>query len=347
MINDEFYMSLALKEGWRYQCLTYPNPAVGAALLDRNGRLIAVAAHKKAGGAHAEVEAFREGFLAVSPSGEACEKLRTITSAAEVVDFLRTHHNGVFKGATLFVTLEPCASEGKTPACAPLVADLGVSRLVYGTLDPTPKMGGGAEFLRNRKVAVKALVLQGECDRLLAPFLMWQKGSFVLFKWASRLSGTIDGGTISGDLAHDETHRMRSIADLLVVGGNTVRTDRPTLDARRVKGRAPNLAILSKHGDFDSAIPLFGVADRKVTIEQELPRVHGFTLIEGGNKLLNALWQRIDWLLCYQSVSLQSGECTMKCDRQTKMIWADRLGDDARIWLSAHQDPFSHGDTHE
>ncbi|MDR2152380.1 MAG: bifunctional diaminohydroxyphosphoribosylaminopyrimidine deaminase/5-amino-6-(5-phosphoribosylamino)uracil reductase RibD, partial [Helicobacteraceae bacterium] len=153
-MNDEFYMRLALNEAWKRQILTYPNPSVGAALLDRYDRLVAVAAHEKAGAPHAEINAFYDAFCDLCADKAALARLRALKTSGEICDFLRENHGGLFDGATLFVTLEPCANADKTPACAPLIADLGVKKVVIGSDDPNPKMAGGGEYLRDRGVAV-------------------------------------------------------------------------------------------------------------------------------------------------------------------------------------------------
>jgi diaminohydroxyphosphoribosylaminopyrimidine deaminase/5-amino-6-(5-phosphoribosylamino)uracil reductase len=326
-------MRLALEKAWKYQLLTYPNPAVGAVLLDRFGRLIAVAAHEKAGEPHAEINAFYDGFCERCADDYKVAALRSLTSSAEIHSFLRRNSDGIFSGATLFVTLEPCANEGKTPACAALIADLGVSRVVFGCDDPNEKMAGGGAYLTDRGVSVTRGVSGAECAKLLAPFKIWQKRAFVLFKWAQRLNGTIDEGTISGDLALDETHAMRAACDLLAIGGNTARLDRPRLDARRVGGRAPNVQIISRGSDFDRAIPLFGVADRSVTIAPQLQIDRGFVLIEGGGALLNALCDQIDWILCYESLALNGGKRSISFDRSLELLHCGAIGENIKTWL--------------
>ncbi|MDR3162602.1 MAG: bifunctional diaminohydroxyphosphoribosylaminopyrimidine deaminase/5-amino-6-(5-phosphoribosylamino)uracil reductase RibD [Helicobacteraceae bacterium] len=332
-MRDEFYMHLALDEAWKYQLLTYPNPAVGAALLDRCGRLISVAAHRKAGDPHAEINAFFDGFCKLCPDETKIAQLRKLTASEKICGFLRDNHDHLFASASLFVTLEPCAKAGRTPACAPLIADLGVRRVVIGSDDPNPKMAGGGEYLRDRGIAIIRGVLPKECDALLTPFKIWLSRAFVLLKWAQRLNGTIDEGRISGDLALDEVHALRSLCDLIVVGGGTVRQDRPILDARRVGGRAPNALVISRRGSFDRTIPLFNVPDRNVSIAEKLDADSGFILIEGGAGLLNRLADRIDWILCYESFALNGGRLTAASFHKTAFLHGGAIGGDMKIWL--------------
>ncbi|MDR1452119.1 MAG: bifunctional diaminohydroxyphosphoribosylaminopyrimidine deaminase/5-amino-6-(5-phosphoribosylamino)uracil reductase RibD [Helicobacteraceae bacterium] len=329
---DEFYMRLALSAAWKYQLLTYPNPSVGAAALDRQGRLIAVSAHKAAGAPHAEINALYDAFCELCPDKAETAKLRGLQSSDEIHNFLRERHGGLFEGATLFITLEPCAKEGKTPACAPLIADLGVQRVVIGRDDPNSEMAGGGKYLSDRGVAVTRGVCIKECAALSEPFNVWLRRAFVLFKWAQRLNATIDEGRISGDLALDETHSLRALCDLLVVGGATVRADRPILDARRVNAKAPNAQIISAKTNFDRTIPLFNVADRRVVIAPRLNLDRGFILIEGGANLLNYLADQIDWVLCYETLALSGGKRAIGFDRRLELLRGDTIGENLKIW---------------
>lgn len=330
-------MNLALEAAWPRQCLTYPNPAVGAALLDKNGRLIAIAAHEKAGGPHAEVLAFKAGFLTLSDDLQLKATLSTLTHSREIHDFLRKHHNNLFAGGTLYVTLEPCAHEGKTPACAPLVRDMGIQTIIVGADDPTPQMAGGATLLKNSGIEVISGVLKSGCETLIEPFNRWRKTRFILYKWAQRLNGTLDSGQVSSEQSLDEVHQIRNLCDLIVIGGETVRRDRPTLDSRRVRGRAPDVAILSSRDAFDRSIPLFKVPDRRVRIAKDLSALEEarFVLVEGGPGLLKTLWDDTDWLLVYQSTAFKTG-LSMDLERKAELLRAGESGPDLKLWLRPH-----------
>lgn len=332
--NHDFYMNLALEAAWPRQCLTYPNPAVGATLLDQNDRLIAVAAHEKAGGPHAEVLAFKAAFLALSHDQKLKQTLIDLTDSRAIHDFLRIHHNNIFKNGTLYVTLEPCANEGKTPACAPLVRDMGIQTLVIGADDPTPQMAGGAAFLKERGIGVIGGVLKADCENLIEPFNRWREKRFILYKWAQRLNGTLDSGQVSSERSLDEVHQIRHLCDLIVIGGETVRRDRPTLDSRRVGGRAPNVVILSSRSEFDRTIPLFNVQGRKVRIAKDLSALEDFrfVLVEGGPGLLKTLWDDAHWLLVYQSLALKAG-LSMDLEREAELLRVGRSGPDLKLWL--------------
>ncbi|MGE4295443.1 MAG: bifunctional diaminohydroxyphosphoribosylaminopyrimidine deaminase/5-amino-6-(5-phosphoribosylamino)uracil reductase RibD [Campylobacterales bacterium] len=332
--NHDFYINLALEAAWPFQCLTYPNPAVGAALLDQNGRLIGLAAHERAGAPHAEVLAFKAGFLTLSNDKALKRTLQNLTGSREIHDFLRAHHNNLFQGGTLYVTLEPCANEGKTPACAPLVADLGIQTLVIGCDDPNESMAGGAMLLRQRGLEVIDGVLKEACQTLIEPFLRWQRGRFMLFKWAQRINGSLDGGQVSSGESLTQVHALRNLCDLMLIGGETVRRDRPTLDSRRVNGRAPDVGILTSRRDFDRSIPLFGVPDRRVKIARDLSLLEDarFVLVEGGPGLLQKLWDDIDWLLIYEAMSFRPG-LSMGLEAKAKLLRSTVLGEDLKLWL--------------
>ncbi|MDR3345670.1 MAG: riboflavin biosynthesis protein RibD, partial [Campylobacteraceae bacterium] len=110
MVNDEFYLSLAINEAWKYQILTYPNPAVGCVITDKNGTLLACEAHKRAGCAHAELEASRQALAKLNPL------LKFPQNPNELHAFIIKNHENLLKNSTFYVTLEPCAHQGKTPS---------------------------------------------------------------------------------------------------------------------------------------------------------------------------------------------------------------------------------------
>ena len=330
-IDHNFYMALAAQAASRHLLLTHPNPAVGALLLDRNGRILAIAAHEKAGGPHAEVRVFQRS-LAAALSGPDRLAFEALEDSARIHAALLAHHQNRFKGGTLYVTLEPCAATGKTPACAPLIAQLGIKQVVIGSRDPNPSMAGGIASLEGCGLTVIQGVQREACDELIAPFVAHLQGrAFRVFKWAQRLSGSIDGGQVSCAAALDEVHQLRSVVDLLAIGGQTVRTDRPTLDARRVQGRPPPVQILSNQTAFDPDIPLFCVPDRSVHISAQVSAEAGLVLIEGGPGLLEVLWDQIDRLLIYQSGHLQGG-LPMAMAHEAERLFTQPMGRTLKGW---------------
>ncbi|MEA1913979.1 MAG: bifunctional diaminohydroxyphosphoribosylaminopyrimidine deaminase/5-amino-6-(5-phosphoribosylamino)uracil reductase RibD, partial [Campylobacterota bacterium] len=298
--TDQHFMQEALNEAWRYQLLTYPNPAVGA-LIVKDAEAIACEAHKKSGEAHAEVNALRAAYLVQYPH---CE-LKNIHDSNLVHQYLLQHHNGYFHDCTIYVTLEPCNHIGKTPSCAMLLKELRPKKIVVGSYDPNKEASGGMLTLKNQNIDLSIGILQDKCDDLLLPFKLWQKKQFIFFKMAMRLDGTIGGGKISSQQSLTWVHQLRTCIDVMLIGGNTVRTDRPTLDSRFVKGKAPNILIYSKQKEFDQRIPLFSIANRDVIISDTLEVVQdkNFVMVEGGYALLNSMQNAIDMLVLIVSNS--------------------------------------------
>lgn len=316
---------------WEWQGLTYPNPAVGAAAAYK-GEIIAISAHRQAGGPHAEVLLLKECFLRLSHNTQAKERLASLEDAADIHRFLLNHPEPFYRELHIAVTLEPCNHHGKTPPCAELIEALKPARLAIGCSDPTPA-GGGCARLEAAGVAIVRGVLEDRCHDLLEPFLRWRGEGFRLFKLAQSLNGVIGGGIISGEASRDYVHRLRERIDLLVVGGETVRCDRPILDARRTGGRPPDLLIYSRHDDFDRTIPLFGVAGRQVWIEHELRRLQlaKFAMIEGGGGMLRATRELVDWYLIFIAPRFMEGlgyHFSQKC----AILHTRRIGDDLMIW---------------
>ncbi|MCK4303916.1 MAG: bifunctional diaminohydroxyphosphoribosylaminopyrimidine deaminase/5-amino-6-(5-phosphoribosylamino)uracil reductase RibD [Candidatus Eisenbacteria sp.] len=207
---DRTYMRLALKlarvgMGW-----THPNPRVGAVAV-RDGVILGVGAHLEFGGPHAE---------------------GALISAATTPDGLR--------GATLYVTLEPCAHEGKVAACAPAIVKAGISRVVAAMEDPDPLVQGrGFSVLREAGLQVDVGVMERAARILNAPFL-WRhlrKRAFVTLKVAASLDGRIaaaDGSSrwITHRRAREWVHCWRASCDAVLIGRGTFEADRPSLTAR-------------------------------------------------------------------------------------------------------------------
>jgi diaminohydroxyphosphoribosylaminopyrimidine deaminase/5-amino-6-(5-phosphoribosylamino)uracil reductase len=306
VIDDNFYMNLAIEQAWKYQLLTYPNPAVGSVVVKQN-QLISIESHKKSGEAHAEVNALKSAYLFLNPNSI----LKDLTSSNQIHDFLLQHHNGFFNDCTIYVTLEPCNHIGKTPSCAMLLKELKPKRVVIGTLDPNKEASGGYERLIEANIKVDINILKTKCDDLLYPFLLWQKKQFKFFKMATRLDGSIGGGKISSEKSLIWNHTLRTKIDVMLIGGNTVRIDRPTLDSRYVSKKASDIIIYSKTNKFDKTIPLFSVPQREVIISDSLDilKQYNFIMIEGGYTLLNELKNDIDMLVLIVSNSMKKVNC--------------------------------------
>jgi diaminohydroxyphosphoribosylaminopyrimidine deaminase/5-amino-6-(5-phosphoribosylamino)uracil reductase len=195
---------------------TSPNPMVGA-LFVRDDRIIGQGYHRRYGGNHAEIEA--------------------INNAREEI-----------KGATLYVTLEPCCHHGKkTPPCLDALLKYDLGRVVIGTLDPNSQVNGrSVEILRKRGIDTRVGVLTKECHRLNESYFKYiqTKIPFVTLKFAQTLDGRIASATgdsrwISSELSLRFAHRLRSLHDAVLVGVGTVLTDDPQLTVRLARGKNP------------------------------------------------------------------------------------------------------------
>ncbi len=286
MVDDIFFMEIAVNEAWKYQGLTYPNPAVGAVISDDLGSIIACEAHHQAGFPHAEVEVCKAAYVKITNN----TLLSDIQNSNDIHKYLIANHNNIFKNLTLHVTLEPCNHYGKTPPCSHLIKELGFKKVIIGKLDVNKTASGGADFLRQNGIHVEFFKNNKICEDLLMPFSKWQKENFIFFKLAMSLNGVIDGGIITGLDSRELVHKFRNKCDLLVIGGNTVRQDRPTLDSRLCKGKAPDILIYSQRKDFDKTIPLFNIQNRKVYVKNNFDILKNYKniVIEGGEGMLKA-----------------------------------------------------------
>jgi len=324
-------MKLAIEKAWQYQGLTFPNPAVGCSVVDEHGKILSTAAHEKAGGSHAEVLALQQAFDLLHEHST----ILNLTDSFSIHNFLLENHNHCFEKCTLYVTLEPCAHVGRTPSCAGLIQTLGIEKVVIAQMDPNAVAAGGAEALRQSGVNVQIGMCENGAYELLKPFIIWQSKPYVTFKWAQRLDGTIDGGTISSLESRTFVHKMRSVSDLLVIGGNTVRKDRPTLDARLVDGKAPDILILSHSAEFDETIPLFSVKDRKILIDSSLAQVANYSniLIEGGPGMFASVKEYVDSYLCFVAPSSGGTIQFTSTEENFKMIYTLSSGNDQQLWM--------------
>ncbi len=241
---DRCFMAEALTLARSASSRTWPNPPVGAVVV-KDGIIVGRGAHEGPGKPHAEPMALKE-------AGEAA------------------------RGATLYVTLEPCNHEGRTAPCAPAVASSGVTRVVVAIRDPNPTIiGGGCRYLRDRGLEVICGVLAEEALDLIWPFASTDNFThgYVELKTAHSLDGWFAppsaGRTetspvfLSGEAARKNVHRRRRCLDLVLVGEGTVRADRPRLDGRLVAGHADVPDIEPMAGYVDTDLSWTGGFDRE------------------------------------------------------------------------------------
>jgi len=206
--GESAHMARALELARLGLWTTDPNPRVGCVLV-QGGRVVGEGWHERAGGPHAEV-------MALQAAGASA------------------------RGATAYVTLEPCCHQGRTPPCADALIAAGVARVVYAMRDPNPRVdGGGAGRLAAAGIAVEGGLLEAEARELNPGFIArMQRGR----PWVTvKLAASLDGGTalpggesrwITGEAAREDVQRLRARSSAVMTGSGTVRTDDPRLDVR-------------------------------------------------------------------------------------------------------------------
>ena len=324
---DEVFMQKALDEAWLYQGLTFPNPPVGAVITDKNQNVISTGVHKRAGEAHAELNAVKNGLLFYGKKvGE--------SDPVALHKFICENYQNFFKDHDIYVTLEPCNHFGKTPPCSLLLKEMGFGRVVVSTLDVDKNAIGGVEFLKNSS-DVKVGVLEKEGKNLLFPFERWQtKKPFVFFKVAVSRNWVYSGGVISSQTSRELVHSIREVTDLLVIGGESVRVDRPTLDTRLASGKnPPDVLILSQRDDFDKSIPLFSVEGRKVFISDslEILKDYSYVMIEGGENFYQLVKEKIDAVMIFQTKKELEGK-SFEFGKEFKRLKKFKYFDDTITW---------------
>ncbi len=325
---DNLYMELAYKEAFKYMLLTYPNPSVGAVVL-YNGTIVAIEAHKRAGTSHAEVLALLSAYETIS--GKSIEFNRF--NADKAHEFLLSLPKGFFSNCSIYVTLEPCSHTGKTPSCASLLSKLNINEVIISQKDPIKSHSGGIDILKKSNIKVR--YTKYDTSALIEPFKIWQERAFVVFKLAQSINGVIGGGYLSSKESLIHTHKLREVCTTLLIGGNTVRVDRPTLDCRFIKKSPPDIFIYSKKDNFDRDIALFGIENREVKIGGNLDFLNrpGLILVEGGEGMMNALKDRIDWLLIYQTPKIKSNSQSYYLDWDLEYIDNIKFKDNIDILL--------------
>ncbi len=217
---DERFMRMALDLANQGQGFVEPNPMVGC-LIVRENQVIGRGFHRRFGGNHAEIEA-----------------LRSLDSAVDA------------KGATAYVTLEPCCHQGKTPPCSMALIAAGISRVVVAMSDPFSQVnGGGLRQLKDAGIEVSVGVLRADAENLCAPYLKKVRTGlpWVIAKWAMTIDGKIATATgqshwITNDASRQHVHRLRSRVDAIIVGMGTVTADDPMLTTRLQSGTAARIA---------------------------------------------------------------------------------------------------------
>jgi len=275
-------MRTALREACKGLGQTSPNPAVGAVLVI-NRKVVAKGHHKCAGGPHAEIEC------------------------------LRNFKKPVPKNGILYVTLEPCSTQGQTGPCTDAIVAAGVRRVVIGAIDPNPRHAGrGIDQLKKAGLDVRSGVLANECSALNEAFNKWiqTRRPFVIAKCGMSLDGRLSTAPretqwITSAASRRHAQQLRAQVDAILIGAGTLRADDPRLTARSRGAKQPWRIVLSRSGALPGRARLFTDRFAERTIvhrgknleavlrelgEKEITSV----LIEGGGEILGqALDQRL------------------------------------------------------
>jgi len=304
---DELFLRLALEAAAKGVGKTRPNPAVGAVIV-RDGVVLATGWHRKAGEPHAEVEALNA--LNALPDPQAS------------------------RGATLYVTLEPCSTHGRTPPCVEAILAAEIRRVVIGTLDPNPAHAGRAIGILEAagvEVAVAQGKVEADCRQLNRIFNHWIVTGlpWVIAKAGMTLDGRLtrppgEPQWITNKASREDTHRLRAQVDAILVGGGTLRADNPALTVRGLPPEAmpevmPWRVIVSRSGALPPDAAVFTDAHRDRTLVftgqplretlRELGR-RGVTciLIEGGGRVLGeAFAEKLVSEVCFYVAPLLAG----------------------------------------
>ena len=280
-------MGEALNLARRGVGLTSPNPSVGAIVVSAEGNMIGSGYHRKAGTAHAEIVA--------------------IEDAMQV-------NSRLLRGSTIYVTLEPCSTHGRTPPCTQRIKDVGIRRVVFGAADPNPKHTNQSyTILGAAGIQVTGGVLEEECQDVIRPFAKWIMTGvpWVIAKVGQSLDGRItrpagEPPWITSDSARSHARRLRLRADAILIGAETLRMDNPHLtlrDADIGTGKEqPWRVVLTRSGRLPADAHLFTdeFKDRTIVLHnlsfpdvlKELGSRDIVTvLVEGGGNVMGQAFQ--------------------------------------------------------
>lgn len=297
MTPDEKFLRAAMAEARKGIGKTLPNPAVGAVIV-KNGRILARGWHRAARKPHAEIEALNALGLDRA------------------------------KGATLYVTLEPCSTRGRTPPCTGAIIRAGFARVVFGATDPNPLHAGRAKnLLRAAGISVTQGVLANECAALNTAWNKWISSGlpYVIAKAGMTLDGRISSPPgerwITNEASRRDAMKLRASVHAVLVGGGTVRADDPKLTVRGIKVvQQPLRVVLTKSGRLPRNAQLFcdEFRNRTVVFKNTSLRAALCTLarrgvvsvlIEGGARVLGEAFDRglVDEVHFYMAPMLNGG----------------------------------------
>lgn len=255
-----------------------PNPSVGAVIVHEN-KIIGEGYTSAYGGAHAEVNA---------------------------IAFAKANFPNLLAAATMYVSLEPCSHYGKTPPCADLIVDSGIKNVVIGTIDPFAKVAGaGVKKLMEAGCTVTMGILEEACRESNQRFFTFhqKKRPYIILKWAQTTDGYIapqkknkqEPVWITNSFSQQLVHKWRSEEQAIMVGGQTVLADNPSLTTRSWEGNSPLRVIIDSHGNLSEDLAVFDNSASTLRLDTRDPKAicnrlfnEGIQsiIIEGGAKTL-------------------------------------------------------------
>ena len=243
MMSDDQLMLKVLRLALKGTGQVSPNPRVGA-VITKDGKIIGEGYHKKFGDDHAEINAMKNSGL------------------------------DDFTGCTMYVNLEPCSHEGKTPACAPVLIQKNFSRVVIGMVDPNPLVSGaGIQMLQKAGIDVVAGVLENQCKWMNRFFIKHITTGipYVILKAGQSLDGCIatkhgESKWITSKESRKMGHAIRAEVDAVIIGKNTVLKDNPRLNVRELNGRDPKKVIFDTNLEISLELEIFKSEGRAKTI---------------------------------------------------------------------------------
>jgi len=266
------------------RALAAPNPSVGCVIVSHD-QIIGEGVTSPYGGAHAEINAIKS-----------------------------IKDKSLLDGATLYVTLEPCCHQGKTPPCTDEIIQNGITRVIVGCLDPNPKVSGqGIAKLKTSGISITTGVCESKCREVHKEFLTFQTKArpYIILKWAESSDGIMapleknnaSPYWISNTYSQQLSHKLRTENQAILVGANTVKADHPQLTARQWHGKQPKRYVLSAKGDdtnlldnFDDLSSIDLIGPEQIDFSQNIAQQvcdylvkHSVNslIVEGGEQTLN------------------------------------------------------------
>ena len=306
-MTDEIYMQRCIDIAKRGIRAVAPNPMVGCVLVVED-KIIGEGYHERYGEAHAEVNAINN-----------------------------VSNQNLLKNATLYVSLEPCSHTGKTPPCCDLLIQKGIKKVIVGTKDPNPLVGGkGIEKLKNSGIEVSEGILKDQCLELNKRFFTFHEKQrpYVILKWAQTLDGFLDQIRKDGEqkinwISEPETktlvHKWRSEEQSILVGRNTITNDNPSLTVRDYGGMNPIRLVIDSQLQISGNLNIYSkdaptIVFNRVKDKKE-NNVEWIKIKETStNSILEELYKR-----GIQSVFVEGGSRTLQ------YFIIDNLWDEARV----------------